>query len=79
VPSQEVGWTLAERLLLEGHNWVNFRFQTPLQLALEAAGPVFWARGIEACPARLGPGCLHGLAEHPYSQLMAQPGLDQEL
>ncbi len=79
VPSQEVGWTLAERLLLEGHNWVNFRFQTPLQLALEAAGPAFWSQGIEACPAGLGPGCLHGLAEHPYSQLMAQPGMDQEL
>ncbi|MBS2039598.1 PD-(D/E)XK nuclease family protein [bacterium] len=79
VPSHEVGWTLAERLLLEGHNWLNLRFQTPLQLALDSAGPYLWAQGIEACPRQLGPGCLHSLPEHPYTRMMSQPGMDLDL
>ncbi|MFN8611746.1 MAG: PD-(D/E)XK nuclease family protein [Vulcanimicrobiota bacterium] len=79
VPSHEIGWTLAERLVLEGHNWLNFRFQTPLQLALEAAGPHLWAQGIEACPRQLGPGSLHALAPHPFTPFMNQPGMDLEL
>lgn len=83
VPHHQLGWTLAERLVREGCDWLNLRFKTPLQLALEAAGPEFWQRGIEPCPKQLGPALIQQLLvkhpEHPYAPLVLQPGLAQAL
>ena len=39
VPSFSVGRTLGERLVLEGTNWANLRFVTPISLALQMAAP----------------------------------------
>ncbi|MBS2036067.1 hypothetical protein JST97_13845 [bacterium] len=35
LPNQSLRWTLVERLLHEGCDWVNLRLVTPLQLATE--------------------------------------------
>ena len=34
VPTPRLRWTLGERLLQEGCDWVNLRFTTPIRLAL---------------------------------------------
>ena len=48
VPHHELGWMLGERLLLQGCNWINLRFITPFQLALEAAAPELLAQGLNS-------------------------------
>lgn len=86
VPSPSIGWTLGERLLHEGCDWVNLRFTTPFQLALEAAAPELLARGIHPCPDALGPGLLQNLLldlpEDDFSHfrpLVLQPGMAQAI
>jgi hypothetical protein len=44
--SHALGQTLGERLALEGTNWANLRFTTPLDLALQMAAPFLVDRGI---------------------------------
>ena len=34
VPTHAIGLTLGERIALEGTNWINLRFVTPLDIAL---------------------------------------------
>ena len=34
VPAHSIGHTLGERIALEGTNWLNLRFVTPLDIAL---------------------------------------------
>jgi hypothetical protein len=80
VPSHAIGHTLAERLALEGTNWANLRFMTPLDLARQMAAPILVGRELDPVPANLGPalimrlllelppsapGYFRPLAEHP--------------
>ena len=79
VPSHAIGRTLGERLALEGTNWLNLRFVTPLDIALPMAGPFLVERGIDPSEEGLGPalmmrlllelplegGYFRPLADHP--------------
>ena len=58
VPSHAVGHTLAERLALEGTNWVNLRFVPPLDLALQMAAPFLVWREVDPAPDNLGPALI---------------------
>lgn len=55
VPSFSVGRTLGERLVLEGTNWANLRFVTPISLALQMAAPSLVESGSNPCPDETGP------------------------
>jgi len=83
IPHQELGWMLGERLVLEGCNWVNLRFITPFQLALEGAAPDLLAEGFNPCPEGLGPSLVHHLLtclpQHPLAGLVDQPGVTEAL
>jgi len=58
VPSHAVGHTLAERLALEGTNWMNLRFVPPLDLALQMAAPFLVEREINPASDTLGPALI---------------------
>lgn len=83
LPAPGIGWTLGERLLHEGCNWINLRFATPFQLALESLGPQLLARGIHPCPDGLGPPLIQRLLfelDSPYfGELRTQPGMARAL
>ncbi|MEW6279209.1 MAG: PD-(D/E)XK nuclease family protein [Candidatus Eremiobacterota bacterium] len=86
MPLPPLKWTLGERLLHLGQDWVNFRFTTPFELALETAAPTLLARGINPKPEALGPSLLHKLIlELPpgvptyFRSLLEQPGLTEAL
>ena len=55
VPTHAVGHTLGERLVLEGTNWLNLRFVTPLDIALRMGAPFLVERGIDPSEEELGP------------------------
>jgi RecB family exonuclease len=79
VPTHAVGRTLGERLVLEGTEWANLRFVTPLDVALYMGAPFLVERGIDPSEEGLGPalmmrllldlplerGYFRPLAEHP--------------
>ena len=79
VPMHAVGRTLGERLVLEGTDWANLRFVTPLEVALYMGAPFLVERGIDPSEEGLGPalmmrllldlplerGYFRPLAEHP--------------
>jgi hypothetical protein len=79
VPTHAHGRTLGDRLVLEGTNWANLRFVTPLDIALRMGAPFLVERGIDPSEEELGPALMmrllldlptHGgyfrpLAEHP--------------
>jgi hypothetical protein len=79
VPTHAIGRTLGERIALEGTNWLNLRFVTPLDIALRMGGPFLVERGITPSEDGLGPalmmrllldlpevdGYFRPLAEHP--------------
>ena len=85
VPSHFIGRTLGERLTLEGTNWLNLRFVTPLDVALRMAGPFLVDRGIEPSEEGLGPALmmrlLHDLPLEPgyFRPLAAQPSMGRAL
>jgi ATP-dependent helicase/nuclease subunit B len=54
VPTHAIGWTLGERIALEGTNWLNLRFVTPLQIALRMGAPFLVERGIDPSEEGLG-------------------------
>ena len=58
VLSHAVGHTLAERLALEGTDWVNLRFVLPLDLALQMAAPFLVERDLNPAPDTLGPALI---------------------
>jgi ATP-dependent helicase/nuclease subunit B len=58
VPSHAVGHTLVERLALEGTNWANLRFITPLDLARQIAAPFLVERKFNPAPDALGPALI---------------------
>src|SRR3954470_496040 len=79
VPSHAVGRTIGERIALEGTNWLNLRFVTPLDIALRMGAPFMVERGIAPSEEGLGPalmmrllldlplegGYFRPLADHP--------------
>src|SRR5262245_5731927 len=54
VPSHAIGHTAGERLALDGTNWLNLCFVTPLDLALRMGAPFLVERGIEPSEEGLG-------------------------
>ena len=58
VPTHALGHTVGDRLVLEGTNWVNLRFKTPFDLALEIAGPYLAERGIDPAADDSGPALM---------------------
>jgi hypothetical protein len=55
LPEVGLQWVLSERLLHAGVDWVNFRFHTPFQVALELAAPYLVQAGVHPKPEGLGP------------------------
>ncbi len=76
---------MGERLTLEGTNWLNLRFVTPLDIALRMAGPFLVEDGIEPSEEGLGPALmmrlLHELPLKPsyFRPLAGQPSMAQAL
>lgn len=58
VPSHAIGHTLGERLVLEGTNWLNLRFVTPLDIALRMGAPFLVERGVDPSEEALGPALM---------------------
>src|SRR5215213_9932954 len=58
VPSHGVGRTLGERIALDGTDWLNLRFVTPLDLALRMGAPFLVERGIDPSEEGLGPALI---------------------
>jgi RecB family exonuclease len=54
VPTHAIGRTLGERIALEGTNWLNLRFVTPLDIALPMGAPFLVERGIDPSEEGLG-------------------------
>ncbi len=79
VPTHALGRTLGDRLALEGTNWANLRFVTPLDIALRMGAPFLVDCAIDPSEEELGPalmmrllldlppdgGYFRPLAEHP--------------
>ena len=79
VPTHAIGRTLGERIALDGTNWLNLRFVTPLDIALLMGAPFLVERGIHPSEEGLGPalmmrllldlslerGYFRPLADHP--------------
>jgi ATP-dependent helicase/nuclease subunit B len=84
VPSHAAGRTLGERIALDGTNWLNLRFATPLDLALRMGAPFLVERGIDPSEEGLGPALimrlLHDLPEPGYfRRLSGQPAMAHAL
>src|ERR1700738_614102 len=58
VPTHALGRTLSDRLALEGTDWVNLRFVTPLDIALRMGAPFLVERGIDPSEEGLGPALI---------------------
>ena len=85
VPSHSIGRTLGDRLALEGTDWLNLRFVTPLDIALRMGAPFLVERGIDPSEEGLGPALimrlLLDLPEHGgyFRSLADQPTMAQAL
>ena len=55
VPTHALGHTLGDRLALQRVSWVNLRFKTPFDLALETAAPFLVERGLDPVGDDVGP------------------------
>jgi len=58
VPTHAIGLTLGERIALEGTNWLNLRFVTPLDIALRMGATFLVERGIDPSEEGLGPALM---------------------
>jgi len=79
VPTHAIGRTLGDRLVVEGTDWANLRFVTPLDIALRMGAPFLVEHGIDPSEEELGPalmmrllldlplegGYFRPLADHP--------------
>ena len=85
VPTHALGRTLGERIALEGTNWLNLRFVTPLDIALRMGAPFLVERGIDPSEEGLGPALMMRLLldlpeEDGYFRALAdQPTMAQAL
>src|SRR5262249_47541237 len=74
VPTHAIGRTLGERIALEGTNWLNVRFVTPLDVALRMGAPFLVERGIDDRPTlaqALWPG-IEATASFPRTKAAGQ-------
>ena len=76
VPTHGIGRTIGDRLVLEGTDWANLRFVTPLNLALRIGAPFLVERGIDPSEDQLGPALIMRLlmglpGEHQYFRPLA--------
>ena len=58
VPTHAIGRTIGDRLVLEGTDWANLRFVTPLDIALLMGAPFLVERGIDPSEEELGPALM---------------------
>ena len=58
VPTHAIGRTLGDRLALEGTDWANVRFVTPLDIALRMGAPFLTERGMDPSEEELGPALM---------------------
>src|SRR6476661_9918016 len=58
VPTHALGRTLGDRLVLEGTDWANLRFVTPLDVAARMGAPFLVERGIDPSGEELGPALI---------------------
>src|SRR3954449_12233048 len=58
VPMHAIGRTIGERIVLNGTNWLNLRFVTPLDIALVMGAPFLVERGIDPSEEQLGPALM---------------------
>lgn len=85
VPTHATGHTLGERIALEGTNWLNLRFVTPLDIALRMGAPFLVERGVNPSEEGLGPALMMRLLldlplEHGYFRPLADhPTMAQTL
>jgi hypothetical protein len=85
VPTHAIGRTLGDRLVLEGTDWANLRFVTPLDVALRMGAPFLVERGIDPSEEGLGPALIMQLLlELPcqlryFRPLGGQPTMAQAL
>ncbi len=85
VPTHAVGRMLGDRLVLDGSDWTNLRFVTPLDIALRMGAPFLVERGIDPSEEGLGPALimrlLLGLPEQPsyFRPLANHPAMAQAL
>lgn len=85
VPTHVLGRTLGDRLALEGTDWANLRFVTPLDIALRMGAPFLVERGIEPSEEELGASLIMRLLldlpdEGSYFRSLAdQPTMAQAL
>ena len=85
VPTHALGRTLGDRLVLEGTDWANLRFVTPLDIALRMGAPFLVERGIDPSEEGLGPALIMRLLldlpeEGGYFRALAdQPTMAQAL
>ena len=70
VLTHAIGRTLGDRLVLEGTDWANLRFVTPLDIALRMGAPFLVERGIDPSEEGLGPALIMRL----LLDLPIQPG-----
>jgi ATP-dependent helicase/nuclease subunit B len=84
-PTHAAGRTLGDRLALEGTDWANLRFVTPLEIALRMGAPFLVERGIDPSEEGLGPALMMRLllqlpAEASYFKPLAdQPQMAMAL
>src|SRR5258707_10131457 len=85
VPSHALGRPIGERIALEGTNWLNLRFVTPLDIALRMGAPFLVERGIDPSEEGLGPALIMRLlldlpTENGYFRPLAdQPTMAQAM
>src|SRR6187431_490161 len=85
VPTHAIGRMIGDRLVLEGHDWANLRFVTPLDIATRMGAPFLVERGIDPSEEGLGPALimrlLLGLPEQPsyFRPLAHHPAMAQAL
>lgn len=85
VPTHAIGRTLSERLVLEGTDWANLRFVTPLDVAVSMGAPFLVERGIHPSEEGLGSALMMRLMldlplEHGYFRPLADhPTMAQAL
>src|SRR6266478_8698491 len=85
VPTHGIGRTLGDRLALEGADWANLRFVTPLDIALRMGAPFLVEQGIDPSEEGLGaPLIMRLLLDLPedggyFRSLADQPTMAQAL
>lgn len=85
VPGHAIGRTIGDRLVLEGTDWANLRFITPLNLALRMGAPYLVEQGtdpseeqirqalIMRLPVGLPPGCSQGAPHNDPRRFSTPP------